>query len=49
MRETGLPFADARKHFYLVDRNGLVLDNMTDLTAGQKKYAHAASDWLYAD
>ncbi|NYK51100.1 NAD-dependent malic enzyme, partial [Salmonella enterica subsp. enterica serovar Typhimurium] len=29
MRETGLPFDTAKKHFYLVDRNGLVLDNMT--------------------
>ncbi|EHL2505892.1 oxaloacetate-decarboxylating malate dehydrogenase, partial [Listeria monocytogenes] len=36
MRETGLPFEKAKKHFYLVDRKGLVLDNMTDLTTGQK-------------
>ncbi|MBC1463739.1 NAD-dependent malic enzyme [Listeria welshimeri] len=45
MRETGLPFDTAKKHFYLVDRNGLVLDNMTDLTTGQKKYAQQASEW----
>ncbi|EKZ3572668.1 NAD-dependent malic enzyme [Listeria monocytogenes] len=45
MRETGLPFESAKKHFYLVDRNGLVLDNMTDLTTGQKKYAHPSSEW----
>ncbi|EAD3045212.1 NAD-dependent malic enzyme [Listeria monocytogenes] len=45
MRETGLPFETAKKHFYLVDRNGLVLDNMTDLTAGQKKYAHPSTEW----
>ncbi|MBC1999627.1 NAD-dependent malic enzyme [Listeria marthii] len=45
MRETGLSFDAARKHFYLVDRDGLVLDHMTDLTTGQKKYAHPASDW----
>ncbi|EQC0893265.1 NAD-dependent malic enzyme [Listeria monocytogenes] len=45
MRETGLPFESAKKHFYLVDRNGLVLDNMTDLTTGQKKYAHPSIEW----
>ncbi|HFL0620907.1 TPA: NAD-dependent malic enzyme [Listeria monocytogenes] len=45
MRETGLPFKSAKKHFYLVDRNGLVLDNMTDLTTGQKKYAHPSTEW----
>ncbi|MWB37278.1 NAD-dependent malic enzyme [Listeria monocytogenes] len=45
MRETGLPFESAKKHFYLVDRNGLVLDNMTDLTTGQKKYAHPLTEW----
>ncbi|HBI7412000.1 TPA: NAD-dependent malic enzyme [Listeria monocytogenes] len=45
MRETGLPFESAKKHFYLVDRNGLMLDNMTDLTTGQKKYAHPSTEW----
>ncbi|EHD1704384.1 NAD-dependent malic enzyme [Listeria monocytogenes] len=45
MRETGLPFEKAKKHFYLVDRKGLVLDNMTDLTTGQKKYAHTSAEW----
>ncbi|EHQ6863824.1 TPA: NAD-dependent malic enzyme [Listeria monocytogenes] len=45
MRETGLTFESAKKHFYLVDRNGLVLDNMTDLTTGQKKYAHPSNEW----
>ncbi|HHS3208914.1 TPA: NAD-dependent malic enzyme [Listeria monocytogenes] len=45
MRETGLPFESAKKQFYLVDRNGLVLDNMTDLTTGQKKYAHPSTEW----
>ncbi|MBC8931388.1 NAD-dependent malic enzyme, partial [Escherichia coli] len=24
---------------------GLVLDNMTDLTTGQKKYAHPSAEW----
>ncbi|HAO6545016.1 TPA: NAD-dependent malic enzyme [Listeria monocytogenes] len=45
IRETGLPFEKAKKHFYLVDRKGLVLDNMTDLTTGQKKYAHPSAEW----
>ncbi|EAC4787211.1 NAD-dependent malic enzyme [Listeria monocytogenes] len=45
MRETGLPFEKAKKHFYLVDRKVLVLDNMTDLTTGQKKYAHPSAEW----
>lgn len=45
MRETGLSFEEAKKQFYLVDRAGLVLDNMSDLTIGQTKYAHAPADW----
>ncbi|HGQ6615025.1 TPA: NAD-dependent malic enzyme [Listeria monocytogenes] len=45
MRETGLSFEKAKKRFYLVDRKGLVLDNMTDLTTGQKKYAHPSAEW----
>ncbi|MBC1482419.1 NAD-dependent malic enzyme [Listeria sp. FSL L7-1509] len=45
MRETGLSFEEAKKQFYLVDRAGLVLDNMSDLTIGQTKYAHSPADW----
>ncbi len=30
---------EAKMHFYLIDRQGLILDNMADLTEGQRKYA----------
>ncbi|MDS0524660.1 NAD-dependent malic enzyme [Clostridium sp. SHJSY1] len=36
---SGLSEEEARKHFYIVDRYGLVTNNMDDLTDGQKKYA----------
>lgn len=36
----GLSEEEARGQFYLVDRNGLITDDMDDLTEGQKKYAH---------
>lgn len=44
----GLSFKDATKCFWLIDRPGLLLDNMSDLTKGQKPYARAANeinDW----
>ena len=41
----GMPQEEAIKHFYLVDRYGLVTDEMTDLTAGQVKYARRQSEF----
>lgn len=36
---------EALEDFYLIDRYGLVLDNMENLTEGQKKYAKRSSDF----
>lgn len=42
---TGLSCDEAKKQFYLVDRNGLITDDMNDLTEGQKKYAHKKEEF----
>lgn len=42
---SGLSEEEARKHFYIVDRYGLVIDDMNDLTDGQKKYARAQNEF----
>lgn len=44
----GLSEADAREHFYLIDRNGLLHDEMTGLQAFQQPFARskqAMQDW----
>ena len=41
----GMPREEAIKHFYLVDRYGLVTDNMEGLTAGQGKFARMESEF----
>ena len=41
----GMSQEEAIRHFYLVDRYGLVTDDMKDLTAGQKKFARAKSEF----
>ncbi|MTT31145.1 oxaloacetate-decarboxylating malate dehydrogenase [Terrilactibacillus sp. BCM23-1] len=41
VRSTDLSEAEAIKQFYLVDRHGVVLDNMKGLTAGQIKFAQS--------
>lgn len=49
MRE-GLSEEEARKHFYLIDRQGLLLSEMKGLTEFQKPYAHATEtikDWKF--
>ncbi|MES2217502.1 MAG: NAD-dependent malic enzyme [Pseudomonadota bacterium] len=48
MMENGLSEDQARKHFYLVDRDGLLLDDMHNLMAFQKPFAQnreALKDW----
>jgi malic enzyme len=36
---------EAQKRIYLVDRQGLILTGMPDLTEGQQRYAHDASEF----
>ena len=39
MLQQGLSEDEARKRFYLVDRQGLLFDDMDDLTPEQKPFA----------
>jgi len=41
----GADSEEARKQFYMVDRYGLVTDDMADLTPGQQKYARSAAEF----
>lgn len=52
MQEEGLDEQAARDRIYMIDRNGLVTDNMQDIPAFQKKLAHskaALEDWHVSD
>lgn len=41
----GLSEKEARKHFYMVDKQGLLFDDMDDLTPEQKPFAKARSEF----
>lgn len=41
----GLSEKEARKHFYMVDKQGLIFDDMDDLTPEQKPFARARSEF----
>ncbi|MBU3185557.1 NAD-dependent malic enzyme [Clostridium estertheticum] len=43
--QSGLSEEDAIKQFYLVDRFGLIMQDMDNLTEGQKKYARARGEF----
>lgn len=45
MIRQGMTRQAAMQQFYIVDRYGLVTDEQTDLTAGQKRYAHPANEF----
>lgn len=45
----GLSEDEARTHFYMVDRQGLLFDNMDDLTPEQKPFARKRSEFENAD
>lgn len=47
--EEGLSPEEAKKHFYLVDKQGLLFDDMTDLTPEQKPFARSRSEFANAD
>jgi malate dehydrogenase (oxaloacetate-decarboxylating) len=51
MVDAGLPEAEARSRFYLVDRDGLLIDSMTGLQSFQAPFAQkraALSAWILA-
>ena len=43
--QSGLTYEKAIKHFYLVDRFGLITEDMDNLTEGQKKYARSKGEF----
>ena len=49
MLDQGVPEDEARKKFYLVDKQGLLFDDMDDLTPEQKPFARKRSEFEKAD
>ncbi len=49
MVEQGLSEEEARAHFYLVDKQGLLFGDMGDLTPEQKPFARRRSEFDHAD
>ncbi|WP_462400280.1 malolactic enzyme [Lacticaseibacillus pantheris] len=47
--QQGMAPEEARKHFYLVDKQGLLFDDMPDLTPQQKPFARSRSEFTNAD
>jgi malate dehydrogenase (oxaloacetate-decarboxylating) len=43
--KSGISEDEAKKHFYIVDRFGLITEDMDDLTDGQKKYARKKDEF----
>ena len=42
--QQGLSSEEAKQHIYLVDKQGLLTNDMTDLTEGQQFFARSTSD-----
>lgn len=49
MRTAGLSEKEARSHFYMVDKQGLLFDDMEDLTPEQRPFARKRSEFKNAD
>lgn len=49
MRTAGLSEAEARSHFYLVDKQGLLFDDMENLTPQQRPFARKRREFKNAD
>ena len=49
MLDQGLPESDAKKKFYLVDKQGLLFDDMEDLTPEQRPFARKRNEFANTD
>lgn len=49
MLQAGLKPEEARQHFYLVDKQGLLFDDIPDLTPAQKPFVRKRSEFANAD
>lgn len=49
MIRQGVPEADAHKHFYMVDKQGLLFEDTEGLTPGQKPFVRSRSEFKNAD
>ncbi len=47
--QQGMSADEAKKHFYMVDKQGLLFDDMPDLTPQQKPFARKRSEFANAD
>lgn len=49
MVRSGIPEAEARTHFYQVDKQGLLFDDMDDLTPGQTPFARKRNEFANSE
>ncbi|GMA68274.1 NAD-dependent malic enzyme [Leuconostoc gelidum subsp. gasicomitatum] len=49
LQEAGLSAKEAKKHFYLVDKQGLLFDDMSDLTVAQKPFTRTRDEFSHAE
>ncbi len=47
--QLGMDSEEAKKHFYMIDKQGLLFDDMDDLTPEQKPFARKRSEFAYPE